>query len=198
MINTAEELTASDCGRTIIYCIDRIKISNVIELVRIRKKFHNKIIICLQEIHPEYQTLLEELYFNNICYRELHCKKCFTEIEFSRELIKSLHLLINNKSYCYYTKKVFDKIKENGFKINLKSISTELGISLEHLTRAFKKDMGETYRDFICKLKYKVSVSLAEERKNEIPQVAAFLGFTEISNYYRFMKKARKNGKMDT
>lgn len=105
------------------------------------------------------------------------CKKCRPDkavFEPDLELVKKAKDFLNEN---------FDKT------VNLRDISKELGVSLNHLTRLFKQHNGLTPAQYITKLRIDKAAELLDQRDIDILEIAYRTGFKSLSNFYKCFKE---------
>lgn len=91
-------------------------------------------------------------------------------------------------------KKVLDVIQfiENNYfdmDLNLNNIADKFNISPAYLSKKFKDDTGEKIIDFLYKIRIDKSLSLIEDTKLKISDIAEMVGFTNSNAYIRIFKK---------
>lgn len=104
------------------------------------------------------------------------CKKCRPDeviFEPDIELVKK-------------AKDIFDLNYNN--KIDLRDIAKQLGVSTNHLTRLFKKQLGLTPAHYITGLRVAKAAELLEQNAASILEIALITGFKSTSNFYKCFK----------
>jgi YesN/AraC family two-component response regulator len=73
---------------------------------------------------------------------------------------------------------------------SLFSIAGEIGIDASYLSRLFKKETGEKFRDRLLKIKMEQAVEMLKNSTNyKTRDISGALGYHDVQNFYRAFKK---------
>lgn len=72
--------------------------------------------------------------------------------------------------------------------IDIHTVCKQLGISVHHWGRLFKKHMGMTPGQYLTKLRVAKAAELLESTQLSILEIAYTTGFSSLSNFYRSFK----------
>ena len=64
-------------------------------------------------------------------------------------------------------------------KLNIESISEELGVSASYLSRKFKEVTGQTFLDFLNKYRVQQAIVMLNAQKYRISEISEATGFTD-------------------
>lgn len=73
--------------------------------------------------------------------------------------------------------------------LNFNSVARELGVSLNHLIRLFRKYSGTTPVQYITKLRIDKAIEVFGQMDLNILEIAYMCGFKSISNFYKCFKE---------
>lgn len=89
-----------------------------------------------------------------------------------------------------YISKTLEKIQKcYAEKINIESISEELGVSASYLSRKFKEVTGQTFLDFLNKYRIQQAAVLLSTRQYRINEISEATGFTDYKHFCAVFKK---------
>jgi len=71
----------------------------------------------------------------------------------------------------------------------VETLATELGVSVPHLSRTFKKARGETISEYVWRLRYERAKTLLEESHAPINEIAVAVGYADISAFIRRFRR---------
>lgn len=173
----------------IIYQTDDIKLDEVTILANIKNKiFTMKVTVCTNEANRKYSNLIKRLNFDFKLSCDSNCDNC----RFNNNICKiiSTWLLFNcvNKA-SYHTHKMINIISSDFGNANLHILSKKLRISEEYLSRTVKRDFNKNFRTVINELKLYIVKEIIKQYNFSDQDIADFLGYNELTNFYRFMKK---------
>lgn len=118
-----------------------------------------------------------------------------TELE---EIIKTLLLQLttavadakNSKKYSPVIRDIWSYITMNYTEnLSLKKIASDHHISAEYMSRAFKKEVGQTITDHIAQLRTQKAAELLKTSKLSISEIAAFVGYPDSNYFVKVFKK---------
>ncbi len=107
-------------------------------------------------------------------------------------IIKSGERLIADKKGRMHTVVVGAiKIINNRFDedISLVSVSKELGITSQHLSKIFKQETGRNFNEYLCKVRLDYGAELLKSGKYDVTQVCYNCGYKNLSHFTRSFKK---------
>jgi len=86
--------------------------------------------------------------------------------------------------------KVSAYIQKNAMNaISLESISAYLHISPEYFSRAFKKESGENFIDYITRIKMEKAKWILAEQKMTVAEVSLLVGYNSVKHFTKIFKK---------
>ena len=74
--------------------------------------------------------------------------------------------------------------------VDLETIARQSGLSKFHFLRVFKEVMGITPTDYISRLRIQKATNLLHNSRKHLIEIAIELGFSELSSFSRFYKRA--------
>lgn len=103
----------------------------------------------------------------------------------------SQNISVRNSNIDYeFLERIINFIAENIDKqISLNTIADEFNISTGHLSRLFKEGTGISFSDYIIDLKFKKAAELLAESKLEVSEIAAKLGYLQLSYFSKLFKE---------
>ncbi len=183
----AEELDNVD----IIYQTDCIKLDEVAVLANIKNKIPSlRVTVCTNEANKKYSELIKGLDFRFELKGMSKCANC----KFNYEVYKiiSSWLLFNCSSRAsYYTHRMINLISYDIANASLHELSKKLSISEEYLSRIIKRDCDKNFRTIINELKLYIVQEITKQYNLSDQDMAEFLGYNELTNFYRFIKKMK-------
>lgn len=75
----------------------------------------------------------------------------------------------------------------------LQKMSNEINYSVPYMSSKFKKDTGVTFKTFLQTTRIDAAVSLLNETKMSIPEIAAAVGYKDIKHFYSTFKKIKNS-----
>lgn len=89
-----------------------------------------------------------------------------------------------------YISKTIERIK-NAYpeKLNLETISEEMGISASYLSRKFKEVTGQTFLDFLNKYRVQQAITMLNTGQYRISAISDATGFTDYKHFCAVFKK---------
>jgi len=147
----------------------------------------------IEKINKKYNSLnkLEKLdsYFNFT--KEQYITKEDIILEFRQEIVRILKLLERNylinrnniiRLACNY---VIEHIDE---KTSLAEVSDCLGISKNYLCSLFKQETGESFLNYVTRMKMERAKYLLKEKDMKIYEVCNFLGYSDTAYFSKLFK----------
>ena len=106
-------------------------------------------------------------------------------------------LLARNKNTCKeikstlaFIQKAIEYLQENfRNEISLNEVAKNLNISVEHLSRTFKKETGCGFNNYLTLLRLKESVTLLKQTNYSISEIATMCGFSDGNYFSSLFKK---------
>lgn len=172
---------------------DKIKLESISDLIV--KDSIIEIIIQInkgiREMHGEISQAFGE---NFSLYDKLNKKFTLSELE---DWIKSII-----GSYCAYIgklkedrpneliEKMLDYINKNyGTDLSLKSISKEFFVNSSYLGQLFKKDVGDSFNDFLSRVRVENAKKLLKTTDLKVYEISEKVGFKDVQYFYKVYKK---------
>lgn len=101
------------------------------------------------------------------------------------------HLLNTKRKQCSSAmKEILQYVEENyGRNISLSDLTRHFHMSREHISRMFKKELGENFVIYVLRLRMHKAVELIGESKHTLQTVAEMTGFNDASYFSRTFKE---------
>jgi len=148
----------------------------------------------INKVNKKFSSLnkIEKLdvYFN--LKKERYITKDDILLEFRQEITRIFKLLENNyliyknniiRLACNY---VIEHIDE---KIGLSDVSDALGISKNYLCSLFKQETGESFLNYVTRMKMERAKYLLKEKDMRIYEVCNYLGYADTAYFSKLFKK---------
>lgn len=137
----------------------------------------------------EYSILQEKIYFSELFSlkdtTEISdwCNMVFNKITESLEKSKK-------KSEKNVIKKVKKYIEENFDRdVSLEEAADNVFLSSVYLGRLFKKETGESFTDYIIRVRMEKAIEYLREGKYKVYQISTMVGYNNIKYFYKLFKK---------
>lgn len=89
-----------------------------------------------------------------------------------------------------YVSRTIQEIKDHyGEKLNIETISKELGVSASYLSRKFKELTGQTFLDFLNKYRVQQAIILLHKGEYRISEISEAVGFSDYKHFCAVFKK---------
>lgn len=189
-INQGEELFNYISG-----CFSLISKNKYITLENLRNQIIRIVFFIINKIHEEngesINYIIDELKFD---YETLQSIRKINEFEeFLKALCdKVMIFLFNdiNKKISKIVSEALNYIKHNYSKdITLKDISNKLYINSAYLGQVFKKELGQSFTDYVNNLRIKKAKELLVSSNMKVYEIAECVGFTDAHYFLKMFKK---------
>jgi YesN/AraC family two-component response regulator len=159
-------------------------------LNKIKSKISSiNIIVCTDKRNYKYEDLIQRLGFGFKIPSETICDTC----RFNNNIKKIISSYLSSKCIngaSFYTTKTICLISNDIRNSNLNELSKKIKISDRHLSRIIKKDFHTSFRSLINGLKISITKELIKQYRYSDQQIADFLGYRELNNLLRFIRKS--------
>ncbi len=113
------------------------------------------------------------------------------------ELTERIDRILQEKRYCFKEteddKNKIDRIKSfikrNYQQATLEIVAEEMCISSKYLSRMFKKENGDSFRDFKLKIKISEAKALLKDTSFNVSEIALRLGYKNPESFMRIFKR---------
>lgn len=75
----------------------------------------------------------------------------------------------------------------------LQKMSEEINYSSAYMSIKFKKDTGITFQEFLQTVRMNTAVTLLHDTNMSVPEVAAAVGYKDITHFYKIFKKIKNS-----
>lgn len=136
----------------------------------------------------DLEKQLDEIIYKSNSIHDLQNDLIILSVEIANQLGMAINREIPNEKIIVEKAKNYIKLNYQ-HKITLQDISDEVHLSPNYLSGIFKKITGETYIDYLQKVRMKAAKKLLEDRSKKVYEIAFEIGY---SDYKYFASKFKK------
>lgn len=155
--------------------------------------------ICKDIINVVYEVLLKRCpdsfeYFRTLTRYFTDFGQLFPSLEeFNRQIVGDLDAIFKNTSdvcYSHNVKRALELIqKEYQKDLSLQEAANTLGLSAPYLSKIFREEVGENFKNYLTKLKMRKARELMEHTELSLQEIALCVGYHDYKHFSVMFKK---------
>ena len=155
--------------------------------------------ICKDIINVVYEVLLERCpdsfeYFRTLTRYFTDFEQLFQSLEcFNQQIAEDFEAIVKNASdvcYSHNVKRALELIqKEYQRDLSLQEAANTLGLSAPYLSKIFREEVGENFKDYLTKLKMRKARELIEHTELSLQEIALCVGYHDYKHFSVMFKK---------
>lgn len=154
---------------------------------------------CKDTINVIYEAMLERNVENREIFTKLiqyfsRFEQTFPDLEsFITIITKDLEEVLNDNPDSHYSKPVKQALeiiwRDYQKDLSLQDVADALGISPQYLSKLFKEEKGQSFKEYLTSLKMQKARELIESTEFSLQEIAAYVGYNDYKHFSVIFKK---------